>query len=277
MVDHTERPRRDAVGAAAGPASSYTVGEVAAMAGVSVRTLHHYDETGVLVPSSRSRAGYREYDTGDLARLQELLIYRRLGFSLREITALLDDPGHDRRSALLRQRALLGERIAALRDVQRLVDRTLTSLEGATAMTEHDKFTGLGTFERNEAEYGAEVRERWGDTDAYAESARRTSTYSEDDWATIKAQGDAIESDWASLLASGEPADGAPAMDVAERHRVHISRWFYPCSHEMHANLGEMYVADPRFAEHYDSRREGLAAYVRDAVLANGLRSLDAD
>ena len=276
MADETGRRSHEAVATDTRPASTYTVGEVAAMAGVSVRTLHHYDETGVLVPSSRSRSGYREYDSGDLDRLQELLIYRRLGFSLREIAALLDEPGHDRRSALLRQRALLGQRIAELHDVQRLVDRTLTSLEGATAMTEHDTFAGLGTFERNEAEFGAEVRERWGETDAYAESARRTSAYTEDDWTTIKNEGDAIEADWASLLASGEPADGAPAMDVAERHRVHISRWFYPCSHEMHASLGEMYVADPRFAEHYDSRREGLAAYVRDAVLANGLRSLDA-
>ena len=252
------------------------MGEVASIAGVSVRTLHHYDETGVLVPSSRTRSGYREYDSGDLDRLQELLIYRRLGFSLREITTLLDEPGHDRRGALLRQRALVGERIAELRGVQELVDRTLTSLEGATAMTEQDEFAGLGTFERNEAEFGTEVRQRWGETEAYAESARRTSAYGEDDWAVIRAEGESIDSDWASLLASGEPGDGVAAMDVAERHREHISQWFYPCSHEMHADLGEMYVADPRFAERYDSFREGLAAYVRDAVLANGLRSLDA-
>ena len=64
------------------------------------------------------------------------------------------------------------------------------------------------------------------------------------------------------------------AMDVAEQHRQHISRWFYPCSHEMHANLAEMYVADARFSEHYERRRPGLAAFVRDAVLANGLRAL---
>jgi DNA-binding transcriptional MerR regulator len=257
--------------------ATYTVGQVAAMAGVSVRTLHHYDKTGVLVPSSRRRSGYREYDAHDLDRLQELLIYRRLGFSLSAIAGLLDEPGHDRRAALLRQRALVGEQIAQLHSVQRLVDRTLTSLEGVSVMTDEDTFAGLGTFERNEAEFGAEVRERWGGTDAYAESARRTSTYREDDWVTIKAEGEAIEAEWASLLASGEPADAHAAMDVAEQHRRYIDRWFYPCSHEMHANLAEMYVADPRFAAHYDSRREGLAAYVRDAVLANGLRALEED
>ena len=135
---------------------------------------------------------------------------------------------------------------------------------------------GCTTIEKTTEDLAADDPELLFKSGNYAESARRTSAYTEDDWTTINNEGDAIESDWASLLASGEPADGAPAMDVAERHRVHISHWFYPCSHEMHASLGEMYVADPRFAEHYDSRREGLAAYVRDAVLANGLRSLDA-
>lgn len=244
------------------------------MAGVSVRTLHHYDETGLLVPSSRSRAGYREYTSADLDRLQEVLIYRRLGLGLDEIRALLDDPRHDRREALLRQRALLGRQVAELQSVQRLVDHTLTTMEGAATMSEQEKFAGLGTFERNEAEHGTEVRERWGDTDAYAESARRTSSYREDDWAAIRAEAEAIESAWADLLQSGEPADGEVAMDVAERHRVHIDRWFYPCGHEMHASLAEMYVADPRFTEHYEQRATGLAAYVRDAVLANGLRSV---
>lgn len=244
------------------------------MSGVSVRTLHHYDSTGLLVPSSRSRAGYREYTSSDLDRLQEVLIYRRLGFSLEEIRELLDDPRHDRREALLRQRALLGQQVAELQAVQRLVDHTLTTMEGATTMSEQQKFAGLGTFERNEAEHGAEVRRRWGDTDAYAESARRTSSYSEDDWAAIKAEGEEIEAAWADARRSGEPADGETAMDLAERHRAHIDRWFYPCSHEMHASLAEMYVADPRFAEHYEQRETGLAGYVRDAVLANGVRSV---
>lgn len=242
------------------------------MAGVSVRTLHHYDELGVLVPSSRSRAGYREYTAADLDRLQELLIYRRLAFGLEQIRALLDDPEHDRRAALLRQRALLGQQMSELALVQRLVDHTLTTMEGATTMSEHEKFAGLGTFERNEAEHGEEVRERWGGTDAYAEATRRTSDYTEQDWAVIKAEGEQIEADWAALLEAGDPAEGEAAMDVAERHRAHIDRRFYPCSHEMHANLAEMYVADARFTEHYESRAAGLTAYVRDAVLANGLR-----
>jgi DNA-binding transcriptional MerR regulator len=255
-------------------ARTYTVGQVAGMAGVSVRALHHYDEIGLLSPTWRSPAGYREYTSSDLDRLQELLVYRRLGFGLGQIAALVDDPRHDRRGALLRQRALLAERVEQLRAVQTLLERTLMTMEGAAAMSDAEKVAGLGTFERNEAEHGEEVRQRWGASDAYAESHQRTQAYTEQDWARIKQEGDEIESAFAGLLAAAEPADGAAAMDVAERHRQHISRWFYPCSHEMHANLGEMYVADPRFAAHYDQRREGLAAYVRDAVLANGVRAV---
>lgn len=253
---------------------TYSVGEVAAMAGVSVRTLHHYDETELLRPSLRSRAGYRAYTSSDIDRLQEVLVYRRLGFGLTQIAALLDDPGHDRREALRSQQRLLVERIEELREVTRLVERTLTTLEGAGTMTDRDKLAGLGTYERNEAEFGDEVRERWGDTDAYAESARRAASYTEDDWSAVKAEADAIETDWAELLRAGVPADSAAAMDVAERHRTHIGTRFYACGHEMHANLGEMYVADPRFAAHYEQRAEGLAAYVRDSILANGVRAL---
>jgi DNA-binding transcriptional MerR regulator len=253
---------------------TYSVGEVAALAGVSVRTLHHYDETGLLRPSSRSLAGYREYTSADLDRLQQVLVYRRLGFGLAAIARLLDDPEHDRHATLLSQRRLLAEQVETLREVQRLVEQILASMEGATTMSEHDKFEGLGTYERNEAEFGDEVRERWGDTDAYAESARRTSSYTEDDWAEIKAESEAIEADLAELLAAGVPAESEQAMDVAERHRRHIGVRYYECGYEMHANLGEMYVADSRFAEHYEKRRTGLAAYVRDAILANGLRSV---
>lgn len=254
--------------------ASYSVGDVASVAGVSVRALHHYDEVGVLVPSSRSPAGYRQYTEADLDRLQELLVYRRLGLALTQIATLLDDPAHDRRAALVSQRRLLDERIEDLVRVRRLVERTLTTMEGATAMSEEDMFEGLGTFERNEVEHGDEVRERWGDTDAYAESARRTAQYSEQDWSTINDEGEAIEAALAELLAADVAAEDEAAMNVAERHRLHITRWFYPCSHETHATLGEMYVADERFRQHYDQRREGLAEYARDAILANGLRAL---
>ena len=117
--------------------------------------------------------------------------------------------------------------------------------------------------------YAAEARERWGHTDAYKESARRTKGYSEEDWARIKSEMEAIEARFADLMVAGSPADGDEAMAAAEEARLHIDRNFYPCSHEMHAALGEMYTADARFSAHYEDRAAGLAGYVSAAIKAN--------
>ncbi len=254
--------------------TTYTVGQVARLAGVSVRTLHHYDSLGLLVPSSRARSGYRRYDSDDLERLQQVLVWRRLGFSLDEVAALLDDPSHDRVASLLRQRDLIEMQITQLRAVRALLDRTLMSLNGGPTMSDSELFDGLDPLEWNERTHGEEVRARWGDTDAYRESARRTREYGAEDWARVQAESEQVEARLAALMAAGVPSDDAAAMDAAEAHRLVIDRWFYPCSHEMHAGLGDMYVADERFEAHYDQRAPGLATYLRDAILANANRAL---
>jgi MerR family transcriptional regulator, thiopeptide resistance regulator len=119
------------------------------------------------------------------------------------------------------------------------------------------------------AEYGEEVRERWGHTDAYRESTRRVAAYGEVDWREIRAEWDAIVTELAAAMAAGEPAGGERATAAAERHRQHITRWFYECPPAMHKGLGEMSAADPRFARNYDKVAPGLAEYVRDAFVAN--------
>jgi hypothetical protein len=122
------------------------------------------------------------------------------------------------------------------------------------------------------APYEAEVKERWGDSDAYQESSRRTKLYSSEDWKTIKAQQEAIEAGLAEATVAGAPADGERATDLAEEARVHIDRWFYPCSHAMHSSLADMYTADERFKANYEMRAEGLAEYVVAAIKANHAR-----
>lgn len=121
--------------------------------------------------------------------------------------------------------------------------------------------------------YADEARERWGNTDAYKESARRTKQYKPEDWARIKAESEAVEAGMAEALLAGEPADGAKAMELAERARLHIDRWFYPCSHRMHVGLADMYMADARFTAHYEERAPGLAAFVAAAIKANARRA----
>lgn len=120
--------------------------------------------------------------------------------------------------------------------------------------------------------HDAEVRERWGNSSAFRESQRRTRGYGAQQCEAIGAEMQDIGSRFAALMTRGVPAEDARSMDVAEAHRRHISRWFYKCSHEMHGNLGQMYVADARFAARWDAHAEGMASYVRDAVVANAGR-----
>lgn len=240
-----------------------TVGEVAELAGVTVRLLHHYDEIGVLSPSGRSEAGYRLYSYTDLERLQEILVWRALGFPLAEIKALLDDRSYDRGHALRRQRALVQSELGRLGAVARALDTALAALEDGTNVEETSMFKGF-----DHSRYEEEARDRWGNTEAYRESARRAARYTDSDWAEIRREAEANLRSFVALLETGEPADAAAARQLAEQHRRHISRWFYDCSPAFHRRLAEMYIADPRFEANYERQAPGLARYIHDAIVA---------
>lgn len=252
-------------------ARTWKVSEVSAAAHVTVRTLHHYDDIGLLVPTGRSDAGYRLYTAGDLRRLRQILLYRELGFSLEGIRQMLDDPGYDQERALREQRALILEKIARLRGMIEGIDATLGALDEGEDMATDQLFSERAAF--NHEDYEDEARERWGQTDAYKESARRTRSYGPEQWAQIKEEAASIGAAAAQRLGAGEPPTAPAAMDVAEEHRQHISRWFYPCDHAMHGSLADMYEADERFKRHYEDQAEGLAAWFAAAIRANGRRA----
>ena len=245
------------------------VGEVASLAGVTVRTLHHYDRIGLLSPSGRTAAGYRRYSAGDLDRLRQVLLYRELGFSLEDVAALLDDDA-DPAAHLHRQHALLRDRLERTRQMIAAVEKEMEARAMGVPLTPEEKFEVFGDVDPDQHE--AEVQERWGETAAYRESKRRTSSYRKEDWLRIEAEGEDVEARFAAALAAGVPADSERAMDVAEEHRKQIGRNFYDCPPEMHAGLGRMYVEDERFTAHYERRAAGLAQYVSDAVQANAAR-----
>jgi DNA-binding transcriptional MerR regulator len=247
------------------------VGEVAALAGITVRTLHHYDRIGLLSPSERTAAGYRRYSPADLDRLHRVLVYRELGFSLEEVATLLDDPDADPAAHLRRQHRLLRERVERTQAMVAAVEKEMEAQQMGISLTPEERFEVFG--DNDPGQYADEVEERWGDTDAYHESRRRTATYGKEDWLRVKAEGEDVERRFAEAMAAGVPAEDARAMDVAEAHRQHISRWFYDCPPAMHAGLGRMYVEDERFAAHYEQIAPGLAQYVSTAVQANAARS----
>jgi DNA-binding transcriptional MerR regulator len=247
-----------------------SVGEVAQLASVSVRTLHHYDELGLLTPSMRTRAGYRLYSDADLATLQQVLFFKELGFGLGDIARIMHDPKFDRLEALRMQRRMLTEKSTQLAKMAQAVDAAIDATEGGVRMDAKDMFEAFGDFDPGQ--YEKEAEERWGSTDAYKESARRTKRYTKDDWIEVRKETEAVNAGLAALMAEGVPADDARAMDLAEQHRVNIDKRFYPVSQEMHVGLAEMYMADPRFAANYEKVHTGLAQYMHDAILANAAR-----
>ena len=249
-----------------------TVGEVASLARVSVRTLHHYDDIGLLSPSERSESGYRHYSDADLATLQQILFFKELGFGLGDITRIMHDPSFDRLEALRMQQKMLNDKSAQLALMAEAVDAAIGATQGGVRMDAKDMFEAFGEFDPKE--YEKEAEERWGDTDAYKESARRTKRYTKEDWARFKAESEANGLAIAALIDEGVPADDPRAMDLADGARLLIDRWFYPCSHEFHVGLAEMYTADPRFTATYEKIHAGLAQYMHDAILANAKRAM---
>jgi DNA-binding transcriptional MerR regulator len=249
---------------------SLTIGAVARLAGVTVRTLHHYDEIGLLRSSSRSDAGYRRYDDDDLERLQRILFYRELGFALEEIRDVMRDGRTDATGHLQRQHAMLLDRIGRLRRMAAAVEKAMEATTMGISLTPEERLEVFGDFDP--AEHATEVEERWGDSDAYRESTRRARTYTKEDWQRIKAQGEAAIAQVVAAMQAGEPAASAKAMAGAEAHRRQIDEAFYPCSYEMHVGLAEMYLADPRFTATYEKIAPGLAQYLHDAIKANAAR-----
>jgi hypothetical protein len=154
----------------------------------------------------------------------------------------------------------LGAQVAA-------IERTMEAEDMGIKLSPEERFEVFGDFDPNE--YAAEAESRWGQTDAYRESARRTSSYTKDDWKRMRDEIAGIERQFLGVMQADGPAQGAAARAVAEAHRLNISRWFYDCDHQMHQSLGDMYAEDPRFAAHYDTMAPGLAVFIRDSIIAN--------
>ncbi|MFF4832729.1 MerR family transcriptional regulator [Streptomyces sp. NPDC001315] len=249
---------------------SYSVGQVAGFAGLTVRALHHYDDIGLLVPGERSHAGHRRYSDADLDRLQQILFYRELGFPLEEVAALLDDPTADPRAHLRRRHELLTARIEKLQKMAAAVEHAMEARKMGINLTPEEKFEVFG--EKDPEEYAEESARRWGGTYSYEESQRRAARYTKDDWKQIQAEVASWGEAYAALMDEGERPSSERAMDLAEAHRRHITKWFFECHVKTHLGLAEMYVSDERFREFYESMHPGLAEHLRAAITANAAR-----
>ena len=251
--------------------AGYSVGKVAALSGVTIRTLHHYDEIGLLSPGRRSATGYRLYEESDIERLQRILFYKELGFDLKEIATIVDDPSTDATGHLRRQRGLLTERIGRLSAMVDAIDYEMEARIMDIRLTPEERLEVFGEFRPED--HAEEAEQRWGGTEPYKESQRRVSSYTKEDWQRLKAEEEEIRARLAAALDAGLSPDSEEARAAAEAHRQHISRWFYECTYEIHRGLTEMYVSDERFRSHYDTQTPGLAGFIKQAVLANADRA----
>ena len=250
-----------------GRRTTYTVHELAELSGVTVRTLHHYDDVG-LVRAQRAAKGYRLYGPAEVDRLQHALLFRECGMALADVKRLLDDPAFDARTALSGHLRELRSRRERLDGLIASVQKTLACMEGNEPMKDEEKFEAFkqGLVEENERKHGAEVRERWGDEAADASNAK-VMGMNEDQWKRTQELEAQMKDALLAAMDLGDPA-GADAQRAADLHRQWLCAFWKDCAYskEAHRGLAEAYVADERFKAYYEAIAPGAAEFLRDAV-----------
>lgn len=243
-----------------------TVGDAAAAAGVTVRTLHHWDAVGLVPPSARTSAGYRLYTAADVARLRRVVAYRELGVALEDVPALLDATGAEAVDTLRRHRELLGERIARMERTARALDRLVAARERGLLLTPTEQVALFG--EGWDPAWPGQARELWGDTAQWAQYAERSAERTPEDWQHLADDVAALEADLATACREGVDPASPRAAALAERHRDSMGAHF-DCPPARHVCLARRFVDDAGFRAHYDGLAPGLAAWLRAAVEAS--------
>ena len=234
------------------------VTELAKQAGISVRTLHHYDAIGLLKPTRVDRSGYRYYDETAVERLYLILLFRELGFPLKEIGTILDAPDYDRNRVLEQQVALLEKKRDRL-DYMANMARGIR-LVGI-------KYLEFGGFDVNRIEeYAAQAKTLYGKTDAYKEYAEKTVSYTKDQWQQVNDGLNAVLAKFAERMNNGHTADSDDVQTLVKELQTHITENYYTCTNEILAGLGQMYVADERFKTNIDKHASGTAEFISKAI-----------
>lgn len=243
----------------------YKISEVAKLSGVSVRMLHHYDNIGLLIPSEKSDKNYRLYSDEDVKRLYQILIFKELEFSLKEIKNILDDENFDREKALRLQRELIVEKRKRMDNILNSIDEVIDNLEGDKAMSNKDfKAFSYEEIKKHEEKYKEETEKRYGKSNAYKECNDKTGKYSKNDWENISKEADEIYKKLADLME--RQLEDTEVQDLVDQWRNHISKNYYNCTIDIFRGLALMYVADERFTKNIDKYKDGLAQFLSDAM-----------
>ena len=234
--------------------------EFAKLTGVSVRTLHYYDEIGLIKPALvDAQNGYRFYDENSLLRMQEILFYRELDFPLKSILEILSSPDYDKQKALAEQRKLLELKKERL---ERIIDALDGATKGKVTMTAFDN----SDYETARKQYEVEAKQRWGETDAYKEHQEKTADYSKDKWQEVNDGLMTIFAKFAECMKNGNTADLDDAQALVKELQNYITENYSTCTTEILAGLGQMYVADERFKTNIDKNGNGTTEFVSKAI-----------
>ncbi|WP_455544379.1 MerR family transcriptional regulator [Intestinibacter sp.] len=245
----------------------YSIMHLSKMAGVSTRTLRYYDEIELLKPSKISESGYRIYSDIEVDLLQQILFYKELGLELKTIKEILTSPSFDIMEALYSHKEGLLEKRAQLDLLINNIERTIESKERGHKMENKDKFEGFKKelIDKNEEKYGSEIRERYGDKEVDKSNAK-VMGMTEERYVEFKQLEKQIIDTLSLAMDEGNPK-GEKAMKACELHKKWLGYTWSFYSKEAHRNLGEMYIGDERFKKYYDSNREGMAQFLRDALV----------
>lgn len=252
----------------------YTVKQLADLARISVRTLHHYDDIGLLKPAWLGHNGYRYYEPPQLYRLQQVLMYREFGLSLEEIKAILDAPGFDVASALRQHRRRLVERLEQQQALIDVIDATLARLDGDADMP--DKSLYQWPSPQKQAEYEAWLAERYGPDMRERIAPSRVAAEAMDNKAAaaVIAELQSVESDLAARFAAGIGPEDAALADVLDRHRGWVGRmWNGDCPPKAYAGLADLYLDHPDFVARFEAIAPGFAPWLAAAMKAYAARA----
>ena len=247
----------------------YSINALAKLSGVTGRTLRWYDEIGLLKPARTNSAGYRIYGPEQVNRLQDILFYRAIGVPLSSIRTILDAPDFDRQTALQSHLATLEQQKDQLDAMILTVRKTLSALQGETAMTDHEKFEAFKrkAVEENETAYGKEARAKYGDraVDESHDKLMGLSPENHQRWQQLDRE---ILAALAAAVESGTAPDSEIGCSIAAMHKEWLSFTLPQYTPQIHAGIAMMYTADQRFTAYYDKTAPGCAAFLREAILS---------
>lgn len=244
---------------------AYTVKELAEISGVSVRTLHWYDEIGLLKPAYHGANSYRYYEEAQLLILQQILFFRELGFNLNEIQKLLSQNDFDNIRALYAHRRILEKDIARKNSLIATIDNTIQRLRGSQVMKDEELYYGFDKSRQKEYEQYLVKYHGTAAEDLLLESKKRTAKWDKDEWDDVKNQGDAIYKALTEAIEQGLKPDTDEVQAIIQRHYA-IQNRFYECTKEVYIGLSELYVQHPDFKKFFDVYHPKMIEYVGEAM-----------